>query len=303
MKEGRISVVMATYNGALYLREQLDSILQQSLLPFEIIVSDDHSTDQTALILDEYQKRGVLKWVLNNRSRGVISNFKMAVSLAESGTYLAFADQDDIWLPDKLRNSLDELKNIERQGTAAMVYSDPEVMNSNGEISAPSLWDILGYSNYSHALSTVLFGNPAGGLTMLINPKLREAMLEMPDNAYMHDAWLTLYAYTFGQVSIVKGPLVRYRQHQDNLTFSISYKAKSRLARILDEVKNSLSNGDKLFKEQFSFVRQFYDFYEPALTPDKKAFYKSFLSLEDASYIAKKIAFRKAMQTARRLNT
>ncbi len=296
----RISVVLATYNGALFLKNQLDSILQQSLKPYEIIVSDDHSTDETVKILREYEERGEIKWVFNKNEKGVIGNFKSAASFVSPDNYIAFSDQDDIWLPNKLRDSFNGLTGIEISGHPAMVYSDPEIINSDGDLIASSLWDILGYNNYNHALPTILFGNPAGGLTMLINPELAKVIRHIPQKAYMHDAWLTLYAYTFGVASIVEGHLVQYRQHENNVTFSTGYKRTSRYSRIFAEIKKAIIGESSLFVEQFSFVRQFYQFYKADIPLQKIKLFENFLSLENQGYIARKLAFRKAMKATRK---
>lgn len=106
----RISVVMATYNGAAFLREQLDSILAQTLLPDEIIISDDGSTDDTWMIIQDYcSQRPDLFYVYKNEQRlGPHQSFKKAFTHA-TGEFIAPADQDDIWLPNKIERSYAEL--------------------------------------------------------------------------------------------------------------------------------------------------------------------------------------------------
>ena len=119
-----ISVAMATYNGEKYLEEQLDSILSQSLLPSEIIVCDDQSTDGTRKILDKYQQKGLLTYFVNHKRLGFIGNFKRAVSLTSPDHYIALSDQDDIWLPGKIQAAAELLLKVEVGQRPAMVYSD-----------------------------------------------------------------------------------------------------------------------------------------------------------------------------------
>jgi len=291
--EEKISVVMATYNGAKYLEKQLDSILKQSYAASELIVSDDHSTDATQDILNKYKDLAVYQ---NKNARGVISNFKYAASKANSANYLAFSDQDDIWLCEKLLLCLKALKSIETEKLPCLVYSDPIVINSKDEVISESLWSILGFNQYEHKLSTILFGNPAGGCTMLVNPELAKYISSIPNDCLMHDAWLTLVAYTFGKALVVSKPVLKYRQHETNVTFSNAYKKQSRLKRVLSEIKLSLKGKSDLFSEQFIFVRKFYNHFVADLTPDKKVIFESFLKLENKSYLHKKLAFRRAMK-------
>jgi len=291
--EEKISVVMATYNGAKYLEKQLDSILKQSYAASELIVSDDHSTDATQDILNKYKDLAVYQ---NKNARGVISNFKYAASKANSANYLAFSDQDDIWLCEKLLLCLKALKSIETEKLPCLVYSDPIVINSKDEVISESLWSILGFNQYEHKLPTILFGNPAGGCTMLVNPELAKYISAIPNDCLMHDAWLTLVAYTFGKALVVSKPVLKYRQHETNVTFSDAYKKQSRAKRVLNEIKLSLKGKSDLFSEQFIFVRKFYNHFVADLTPDKKVIFESFLKLENKSYLHKKLAFRRAMK-------
>ena len=97
-----ISVVMATFNGARYLDEQLQSIVEQTILPEELIICDDGSSDNTIQIIQNYEKILPIKLIINVLRLGVAANFKKAAALAKQGNYIAFADQDDIWNLDKL---------------------------------------------------------------------------------------------------------------------------------------------------------------------------------------------------------
>ncbi|RYZ94341.1 MAG: glycosyltransferase [Sphingobacteriaceae bacterium] len=297
----QISVILATYNGERFIKAQLDSILSQNLKPAEIIVSDDHSTDNTVGLLQKYMADKLLCMHSNSDEPGVISNFKSAAKSVTPGNYIAFADQDDIWNQDKLAVSYQYLSSIEQPGLPCVVYSDPEVINEAGECIHASLWDILGYSNYAHTLETVLFGNPAGGLTMLINPELSNYISTIPNNGYMHDAWLTLCAYTFGCAAIAPGPLVKYRQHANNVTFSTNYKQVSRMGRIGKEVLNALKGKSDLFEEQILFVKQFYACFKEQIPTEKARLFEAFIGLQGSSYLKKKIAFRKAMKIAQRV--
>ena len=110
-----ISLVIPTYNGEKYLREQLDSIYRQTLVPDEVIAVDDRSKDGTVDILKEYADRYGLKYFVNEQNLGYNKNFAKGISLA-SGDYICLCDQDDVWMPEKvetLHKKLIEIENYE----------------------------------------------------------------------------------------------------------------------------------------------------------------------------------------------
>ena len=96
MEKCRISVALASYNGGNYLKEQLESIYAQSLLPNEVIVCDDCSTDNSIEILNAYKEKHCLRYFINEKNLGFVKNFDKAISLC-SGDYIALSDQDDVW--------------------------------------------------------------------------------------------------------------------------------------------------------------------------------------------------------------
>ena len=100
----RVSVAMAAYNGELYIREQMDSILNQNVLPDEIVISDDNSNDSTCSILEDYRAKykNVEIKLLKNPGKGISSNFENAIRNT-TGDIVFLCDQDDLWLPDKVR--------------------------------------------------------------------------------------------------------------------------------------------------------------------------------------------------------
>ena len=120
-----ISIALASYNGENYIREQLDSILLQSISDFELIICDDCSTDNTYQILEEYKARDSRIHIYRNEQNlGFKKNFEKAISLCK-GEYIALSDQDDIWLVDHLKILLDKINNHSMvSGNAIMVDSN-----------------------------------------------------------------------------------------------------------------------------------------------------------------------------------
>ena len=123
---------MATYNGERFLREQLESLYSQTMPPYEVFVSDDHSTDETHKILEEFNKTHGLKYVVNENPLGVNKNFEQAIRSC-TGDYIIICDQDDLWFSDKIQKSFEKLREIEN-GKPALVSSQWFKINSEGKI-------------------------------------------------------------------------------------------------------------------------------------------------------------------------
>jgi len=287
-----ISVAMATYNGGKYLEEQLDSILSQTLSPAEIIVCDDQSTDNTPEILEKYHIKGLLTYYKNEKRLGFIENFKKAVSLCNPQNYIAFSDQDDLWLPTKLNLSAMFLKNIDATDTPAMVYSDLILVDQNKNLINPSFRDELGQGGYNYCLETLFFGCFVNGCTMLMNPAMRSYFSTIPaQGALNHDTWISMVAYTFGRAAILPEPQVFYRSHASNATELGAFKKKGRLKRLLSEIIHSFEKND-LFEDQISFASEFYTAFQDKLSTEQKNLFIRFIALRGKSWLHKKIALR-----------
>lgn len=285
-----VSVAIATYNGEKYLEEQLDSILSQSLRPVELIICDDQSTDGTAAILEKYQQKGLLRYYVNKDRLGFVGNFKRAVSMTLDTNYVALSDQDDIWLPGKLQAAAGAMMKLEEGNKPSMVYSDLVLVDENKNLLNKSFRNELGQDVYKHCLETLLFGGFVNGCTMLMNPAMRNYFQTIPDNSAVdHDTWITLIAYTFGQVGVVPDSLIQYRKHSNNASEVNDFRKKSRFQRLSTEVIRAFKKND-LFEDELSCVEQFYNTFHQEHSDDQKRLIKRFLKLKGRSYIEKKIA-------------
>ena len=124
-----ISIALPTYNGEKYIREQLDSIYNQTLVPDEVVVVDDCSTDNTVNILEEYSQRYGLKYFVNDSNIGYNKNFEKAIRLC-AGDYIALSDQDDVWFPTKIQVSYDAISKFPKD-RPALVSSFVEQVDAN----------------------------------------------------------------------------------------------------------------------------------------------------------------------------
>ena len=218
----KVSVVMCTYNGEKYLREQLQSILDQTRPPDEIIISDDGSTDSSLQIVAEFaSSNGVAQtpvWRVETRTTplGVSENFASALKKVR-GEFIALADQDDVWQPDRLENALAHFHD-----GVLLVHSDATLIDASGRPTG-SLMSALRLTSSERrnllsgrALDAVLRRNVVTGATTMIRSSLLEQALPIPEG-WVHDEWLALVAAAQGGVVFQEDPLIRYRQHGNNV--------------------------------------------------------------------------------------
>jgi len=219
-----VSVILASYNGAAYLRQQLDSLAAQSQLPVELIVGDDGSQDETRSIVENFAQISpfVVRWVQPCKEPlGACQNFARLLELA-SCDYLMFCDQDDIWLSDKIRVTLEEMQKIEMmydRATPCLVYTDLTVISADALKIAPSFWRYQRLKpQLGGQLRVVLAQNAVTGCTVMVNRAAVKLVAPMPrQGPLMHDWWFALAVSAFGgQVCGLDCPTVLYRQHSHN---------------------------------------------------------------------------------------
>lgn len=215
-----IDVLMATRNGSRFLKQQLDSLFNQTFQNFRLLVRDDDSSDATLEIIERYRCQYADRVVVlrNSKREGACQTFSL---LAEESAapHVAFCDQDDIWRADKLELSLVAARKIEAErgpGTPVLVFSDLKLIGRNEEVLAASMWRMKHVNPQRASLAAMLVQNLVTGCTMLANRNLLLLGLPIPEEAVMHDFWLALVATAFGVFYPVNKPLVEYRQHEEN---------------------------------------------------------------------------------------
>jgi glycosyltransferase involved in cell wall biosynthesis len=231
IKKMQISIAMATYNGEAYIREQLDSLANQTLLPKELIVCDDGSVDQTLEIVEQWSKTAAPfpVYIFRNKKRlGFADNFLQAASRC-TGDLIAFCDQDDVWLSEKLQYCL------------ALFANEPELMllSHNAWVTDEKLSKIQLLSSYKtgiYARGTFqTFVNPLLGFTQVFRKELVQDIpwntrpkAELTPGCLMaHDYWMPIVASSLGKVMISDRVLVSYRQHGKN-TFGLGAEQKDK---------------------------------------------------------------------------
>jgi len=244
-----VSIALCTFNGALYLQEQLDSLLRQTPPPTELVLSDDGSSDASVNIVTEFARSAGMKLVVapTHTQLGVAQNFGLALSLC-SRQYVALSDQDDVWLPDKLATALAAMHDGEaRYGTSCplLVHSDLTVVSADLRPISSSFMRSEGLCNPSphDALTILLTQNFATGCTMLVNRPLLECALPIPKEAVVHDWWLALVAASCGHVLYVDQLTIMYRQHDSNAIGMVTTTTAASLKRIIVHPASRLEHG------------------------------------------------------------
>lgn len=283
-----ISVIMATFNGEKYILKQLESILNQSLIPNEIIICDDNSTDTTVSIINTLDNN-IIKLCTNERQLGVVENFKKAAKLALSTNWIVFADQDDVWELNKLQLLAAEMAHLDNGVVPALVYSDLKIIDKNDRIIAESFWAQQKINPDKINLATLLYGNVVTGCTIIINQAMAAEFFLIDSATSLHDEWLALIAYSIGRVKFLNNKLVLYRQHESNITFSDSYVSKS---TFFDGVVNDaqlLSKKKKFLPHQFKLAKLFLAKYRLKLNNNQIKTIERFINQEDKNYLFQRI--------------
>lgn len=209
-----VSIAMATYNGEKYLREQLDSIYDQTYKNIEVVVTDDCSTDGTVGILEEYTQKYGLKYKVNKQNLGYTRNFIRAAELC-SADYIAFADQDDIWMPEKIQLMMDEI------GDNTLIHTDATLIDTEKNIIAESSKNHFNIRQY---IETPEKHNKYVGLitcvqgcTILFKRGLLDKALPMPPGE-QYDFWFGFVASKMEGIKYLDEKLILWRVHENNTT-------------------------------------------------------------------------------------
>lgn len=253
---------MSTYNGEKYIRMQLDSILGQTYENLCLLIRDDGSTDQTVSILEEYAKRDDRITYYTGKNIGVIQSFlELVKNSSEEAGYYAFADQDDVWLPEKIGRAVEKIEAVQEPALycSETYLTDEElnVLHKDEKMARPSF-------------GNALVQNICTGCTAVINKSLRDLIKETsPQNIVMHDWWLYLSAAAFGTVYYDKEAYIKYRQHGNNRfgaktskwqvwRYRLGQLGKKRgeLFAQLEEFEDSYPQLDEKKKEMTELVRK-----------------------------------------------
>ena len=227
----KIDILLATYNGSKYLHEQLDSILNQSYGNINVIIRDDGSSDNTVMIIKEYEQKDSRVRLLNDNlgNLGFVRNFEELMKNSTS-EYLMFSDQDDIWYNNKVETSYKRIKAIEEKNGKScpiLVHTNSKIMNYETRTKSLFISDCAKNSSFENSF----FNFFVQGSTMLINGSLKREALPFSKEVYLHDRYLHLIAEFIGIRSYIDVPTMDYRQHSNNeigSSVNVIYKIKNK---------------------------------------------------------------------------
>lgn len=230
----KVAVLLSTFNGEKYLKEQVESILDQIDVKVKLFIRDDGSSDSTKDILQNFENNEDLT-ITYGDNFGVGNSFmNLVYQTPESFDYYAFADQDDIWLGDKLIKAIQQIENEETEL--------PVLYTSN-----QTLVDAQGYTiknryqkNPGTCYLKILNQNMLSGCTMVWNSQLQCALRERRPSAALlnnriHDVWVAMVAACIGIVIYDNNSHILYRQHENNV---VGVKKESYINTIISKIKN-----------------------------------------------------------------
>lgn len=269
----KVSVAIATYNGAKYLRAQLDSLYSQTKVPDEIVVSDDCSSDETIKILEEFHKNKGLKYLINDTNQGVNKNFEKAIR-ACSSDYVAICDQDDIWFPQKIEVLLKKIIDVEK--------NKPCVISSRSTELKPDMpTDAYKCGCDSDGVYATLLGPSylVQGCTLIMNKKMIDLLKPFPysyKKIMMYDGYISFVAATCGIKYNLAQVLMAYRRHESNVIGRISDKRNlwNRIATKIRYLKF-----DRIFpSSRCSTLKYVYDEYCDVMHDEAKELIKKIIA-------------------------
>lgn len=216
-----IEVVLPTFNGERYLEAQLASIDAQTVRPNRVLLRDDGSMDGTRELIQQLQNHyGDWLCVLPHGGHlGCTANVNCLLQ-ATTAPYVALADQDDLWLAQKVEKTLAHLQQLEvrhGQGMPLLVHTDLQLADADGRPLLQSYWQRQRLDPARTKLDDLLCTNVVTGCSMLLNRALLNRALPIPPQALMHDWWLALMASAVGRIEALPQPTLLYRQHARNV--------------------------------------------------------------------------------------
>ncbi|MBO1922990.1 glycosyltransferase [Thiomicrorhabdus sp. 6S3-12] len=253
----KISVALATYNGAEFLSKQIQSLLEQTVLPDEIVISDDNSSDSTIGILNEYQSMypNVIKVIKNRNNVGYAQNFNNAL-VNTVGDFVFLCDQDDVWFPNKI----EYMVNLAESKPGYFVYMNDALLTDKD-------LNQFGFTSYEQLKKSGVDDKYfVLGCCCLLTREYLDFVLPIPMGLKSHDNWLVEISYGIGLRYIEKKPLQLYRRYGGNVSDCISNSTVSntRVTFFLKAFKRILARNNNLSDE--SVLKSKKDFLKALLT-------------------------------------
>ena len=217
----KIAILLSTFNGEVFIAEQIDSILNQTFTNWDLYIRDDGSTDSTLDIISKYVNNHDNVFFLDgNLNKGACNSYIYLMDVVKSDYYM-FCDQDDVWLPDKIEktfNEISKLYTLYGNDIPLLVFSDLVVVDKNLTILSNSMWEYTRFNRIMWPEKYLYITPLVTGCTMLFNHAAKLKALIHTDKAIMHDSLLALsVVVNGGKMIALQLPLIFYRQHDTNV--------------------------------------------------------------------------------------
>ncbi|HRD56056.1 MAG TPA: glycosyltransferase family 2 protein [Parachlamydiaceae bacterium] len=296
MSEEAVDILMATYNGKNYLKEQIESILKQSHQNFRILICDDSSIDSTPSMIDGFLREHPNRiFQLRAESKlGAKGNFSFLMQHAKA-PYIMFSDQDDIWLEDKIAKALKAMKNLEAaygKEKPLLVHTDLKVVDQNLNVLGNSFWKYVNLNAPSFCtLNHLLMQNAVTGCTIMMNKPLCQLSFPVPDVSLMHDWWVALVASAFGKIAVLNEQTILYRQHSSNTLGAKKFGTWNYFKGLWSKLLSG--SAKKLSLQRLSQADAFLKNYDHLLNSAQKKMIQDYLKLKDFSFFKRFLVIKK----------
>lgn len=263
----KIQVLLSTYNGEKYIKEQIESILNQKEVEVSLLIRDDGSSDKTIEIIGKLAEKNKNITFYKGTNIGVARSFMDLITKSEEANYYAFADQDDVWKKEKLISAVNKLQ--EKEDKPSLYISALEIVDENLNIIETK--KVAG----NFCFEGEMVKNFATGCTLVFNKKLRDTIKKYnPNYIIMHDSWVTRVCYAIdGNVIIDDNTYIKYRQHKNNV---VGYK-ENKFKKLKKQLKIAYKDNISM---RVNIAKELKNGYEEMLTIDAKELIENLLKYQ-----------------------
>tara|TARA_Y100001978_G_scaffold138948_1_gene124259 strand:+ start:1 stop:846 length:846 start_codon:yes stop_codon:yes gene_type:complete len=258
-KNPKVQILLATYNGEKFLGKQLDSILHQEYKLWEILIHDDGSVDNTISILNEYQNNypKKIRLLIDQKIFSSASKnfFHLIANRSKKANLFCLCDQDDIWHKNKLDKIVERYISQDHQ-EPLLIHSDLSLIDSKGKLLEKSHNKLINFQKNNITKEKALYYNPVPGCAMSLNAALANK-LDYCKHMIMHDWWILLSAMEEDATLIyIKFPLVKYRQHSENVLGYQKFNIVVLVIRLLFKIPSYINNVNRAYIQSKHFYSQ-----------------------------------------------
>lgn len=260
-----VNILLATYNGRKYIKEQLDSLLAQTYPNITIYIRDDGSTDDTVAFIQSYiatnhSSKKIIFLKNNGINLGCPASFYQILKECKKADYYAFCDQDDIWYPDKIKWAVEKLEEHPQNEKPCVYFSAYEYYTDNGEFLRHSP------TQKTHIqLCNTLYYTPASGFVIVFNEEARqEFILNVNPGKELHDRWILRSAACFGNIIYDTRSSATHIRHSDAVTAEDSSDSNLIRSFLQDEIGGTAMTDSK------QYLIHFYNTFQDRLSESDK---------------------------------